>query len=494
MSPLLKAVPVLASLVALRRRGLQLVIVDFQFVTVSSHQSRVKAALSEAWVPMTAPFDDDATTASIDSAHDDDIDISKAPIVVSWTGDEGQVHSLSHSPLNHDHVTFDVHFDAESQTAFFKIAANLALKGKRHKSNIFLFIYPERIQSLDIVEQDDESVSASKTLGTSIYSLQFLLVEPPALVVPKDDCVPKGDAARITLESMQALAGKTSFRLDLPSRTLALDRLTALCGKASSSGFLKTMLGPSNTAKLYGGKGGMVIGNDDAGTTGVRSGGEPSGSAAKANPSTSSHKYPRDSKDPAQSEAAVVESPPSYDELGHSPPSYPPSNKRRRIDSSFDDASQPKMNIEDICRQGFNEIGRHLARIEKQIGNLGSRIDQIEQRMCSSERLSGKHPQQCSSEQSEHGLDGLDQRVGCVEERVTGLEVKLEAGLSELAQSVDTQIAEARYDFDTTTLIRIEDEMSVAQTQLEEFVRDEVRNVAEEIDDTVREKLRDALS
>lgn len=50
MMPLLKAIPVLARPVALRRRGLQLVIVDFQFVNVSPRQSRVKAALSEAWV------------------------------------------------------------------------------------------------------------------------------------------------------------------------------------------------------------------------------------------------------------------------------------------------------------------------------------------------------------------------------------------------------------------------------------------------------------
>lgn len=44
---LLMVVPVLACLVALRRRGLQLVIIDFHFVAVSPRQSRVKAALSK---------------------------------------------------------------------------------------------------------------------------------------------------------------------------------------------------------------------------------------------------------------------------------------------------------------------------------------------------------------------------------------------------------------------------------------------------------------
>ncbi|KAG6358712.1 hypothetical protein INS49_012231 [Diaporthe citri] len=442
---------------------------------------------------MTTPFDDDATTASIESAHDDDIDISKAPIVVSWTGGDDQAQSLSHSSLTHDHVTFDVHFDAESHTAFFKITANLAFKGKRSRSNIFLFIHPERIRSLDFVEQDDESASTSKILGTSTYSLHFVLIEPPALVVPKDDYVPKGETARNTLQALQALSRVTRFRLDLPSNVLAKQRLLALCEKASSGESLKTLPGAANLAKLYGGKGGQVIQSGQPVTTEVRSGGEPSGSAERASQSAPPHGFPRQ-KDPAPSRPAAAEFPPSYDDLGHSPPVYPPpSNKRRRLDSP-EDTSQSGLKIEEICRQGFSEIGRRLDHIEKQLGTLGSRLDRVEQRMSSVEGSSGQQSHQRSSEHSDQGGDGLDQRVGCVEERVTSLEGKLESGLSELAENVDTQVTELRYDFDTTTLIRIEDEMGVAQTQLEEFVRDELRNVAEEIDDTIREKLRDALS
>lgn len=56
MTPLLMVVPVLASLVALRRQGLQLVIIDFRFVTVSPRQSRVKAALSKPGWAGSCPF------------------------------------------------------------------------------------------------------------------------------------------------------------------------------------------------------------------------------------------------------------------------------------------------------------------------------------------------------------------------------------------------------------------------------------------------------
>lgn len=441
---------------------------------------------------MTTPFDDDATTASIDSTHHDDIDVSKAPIVVSWTDDEDQPQSLSHSPLTHDHVTFDIHFDSESHTAFFKITANLALKGKRTRSNIFLFIPPERIQSLDLVEQDDKSASSSNFLGTSTYSLQFVLVEPPALVIPKDDYIPKGETARTTLDALQAIARVTRLRVDLPSHALAEQRLLALCEKASSSGALKTMSGVANLAKLYGGKGGQVLESRQSEPAPVRSAGESSASAEKTLSSAAPHQHPR-GKEVAPSEAPA-ECPPSYDDLGHSPPSYPPSSKRRRLDSGSHATSQAGLKIEEICRQGFSEIGRRLDHIEKQLGTLGSRLDRVEQRMSSMENSSGTQPQQRSSEQSDQGVEGLHQRVGCIEERVSGLEGKLDTGLSELAQNLNEQLTEVRYDFDTTTLIRIEDEMGVAQTQLEEFVRDELRNVAEEVDDTIREKLRDALS
>jgi hypothetical protein len=439
---------------------------------------------------MTTSFDDDATTASIESAHDDDIQVSKAPIVVFWTGDGDRAHSLSHSPLTHDHVTFDVQLDTQSHTAFFKIIANLALKGRRSRSNIFLFIPPERIQSLDLVEQDEKSESAARVLGTSTLSLQFILVEPPALVVPKDDYIPKGETARATLEALQALSRATRLRVDLPSNVLAKERLIALCDKASTSGALKTMTAVANLAKLYGGKGGQIIATSQPQTAKVCSDGERSGSAEKGMLSASAHQSSRE-KGLAPSGVGAVDSPPSYPDLGHSPPSYPPLNKkRRRLDSESEGSSQTGLKIEEICRQGFNEIGRRLDQIEKQLGTLGSRLDRVEKRMSSMESPLARQSQQCSSERGDQGEGGLHERVGCIEERVTGLEAKLDKGLND----IDDQLTEVRYDFDTTTLLRIEEEMGVAQSQLEEFIRDEVRIVAEDIDETIREKLRDALS
>ncbi|KUI74302.1 hypothetical protein VM1G_09973 [Cytospora mali] len=447
---------------------------------------------------MTTPLDDDATTASLDSAEHDVIDVSMAPAVVVWTGDDDQPRFLSHSPLNHNHVTLDIQLDSESHTAFFKITANVAFKGKRNKSNIFLFVYPERIQSLAVVDEEDDSVSAPDRLGTGTYSLRFTLATPCALVVPKDGFVPKDSVARSTLESLQALAAKTSFQVNIPCDTLPKDRLAALCIEASSRGCLKTMPGTDNLAKLYGGKGAMMIEYDAAGNSEVLPTEERVETTARVAPRGSSGKGRGDIQDPKAHPSETVDSPPSYDELGlgNSPPTRPPVKKRRRLDSeaTAGDASQSRARLEEICRQGFGNIGRRLDRIEQRLDDMGSRLDRVEQRISMGISQEDVVGEQRSSEQDKQQRDELGQRIDCVEERMASVEEKLETGLSELTDAIDYQIADAKHDLEHTVLVCVEDEMGMAQSQFEDFVRDEVRNVGEDIEETVKEKLINALS
>lgn len=448
---------------------------------------------------MAAPSDDDdATTASLDSTEYDVIDISKAPVVVTWAGEDGQPRFLSHSPLDHNHVTLDIHSNSESHTAFFKITTNIAFKGKRNKSNTFLFIFPERIQSLAIVDQDDDSVPAPHRLGTSTYSLRFTLSTPCALVVPKDELVPKDNAARSTLDSLQALAGKTSFQVNFPCEVLAKARLVALCDEASLSGHLTTMPGIENLAKLYGGNGGRVIEYEQAEASEVLPTEEMVDTQSWA-PSQGSHDEGRaDGQKSMALPPESAESPPSYDELGlgHSPPSRPPVKKRRRLDSEATDhdASSSKTLLEEICRQGFGEIGRRLDRIEQRLDKMGSRLDRIEQRICIGTGQEDLPGEKDSSELENRQRDELGQRIDCVEERVACVEEKLETGLSELADNIENQMADVKDNLEHSVLVYVEDEMGIAQSQFEDFVKSEVRNVGEDIEESVKEKLRDALS
>lgn len=403
---------------------------------------------------MSSPSSDNASTASIEPSQFLAIHVSKVPAVVTWSDDHGQVHSLSHDHSGNDHVGLDIQCDAQNETALFKIIANVAYKGKRNRSNVYLHIHPERIRNLSIISSNE---TAPARLGTSVYTLEFDLSTFASLVVPKGDWTPKNETAQSTLASLEALSTQSSFCVAFPSRSLAMDRLAVLCEKASSSGCLKTMVDAANITKLYGGAGGKIL--------------ERPHSQAIAQSGIG--------------QDVATESPPAYGDLGDFPPPHPSQvAKRRRLnsDASAGYASDEKSSLEDICRRGFAEMGRRFDRIEKSLSDLTDRLDQVEQLVRESRPSSDTHP------------SVLDERIDGVAERVTDVEKKLQAGLSDLAQDVENQMHDVRHEFNDTISIRVDDEVGVAQSQLEDFVKDELRNAAFEVEEVIREKLRDALT
>lgn len=453
---------------------------------------------------MTSHDDGDATTASADSLPNDSIDIAKSPTVIHWLDGNGQHQSLSHSPRTHDHVTLDIKFDAESCTALFKATINISLKGKRNKSNVFLFIQPEHIQNLAIVNNgEDASVLATDKLGTTIYVLEFALSTPAILVVPGDGCVPKNETTRSTLLLLQDLAGRSRFNVALPTRLLSKDRLAAICEEISSpQGRIKTMPGFANMSKLYGGKGGRVMRPGDKLESDYKTMAEttPRDPEAAAHVSDTIHLEKEDLKNPGsertrQDQGEGVESPPSYDELNgdRSLPGYSrPNNKRRRLGSDVGQAaSKESLRLEEICRRGFSDIGDRLDRIEQSLGTLGSRLSRAEERMFAIESQLG---QSSSSEQKDRQPSDLASRIDVVEGRVDEVEQRLDVGLSELATDIENQIYDVRHEFDNMISVRVGDEMGVAQSELEDFVKDEMHGFTEDIEQAVRERLRDALA
>lgn len=435
---------------------------------------------------MTSSFDADASTASPESSqHDDNIDISKAPAVVSWTDSENELQFLSHDASKHDHVTFDLHFDAGCNTALLKVTASVAYKGKRNKSNVFLLLHPERIVKLVVV--DDDATAPAK-LGASVYTLHFTLSTLPSLIVPKGDWVPKNDVAKSTLESMQAVARRTNFCIAIPSRTLDRVRLVALCEKASVKDCLKSPSNATDIARLYGGKGGMTVeyGQDEAGHANAEGGLPCASLVAQAADGEHGNTKCVNDQQPAH------DSPPSYDELGDSPPAHPSNaKKRRRLDSDVAAGStaHEKMSLEDICKRGFLEMSRRFDRIERALDDLTSRLDRVE-RLAVASRLDGAS----SSGQENQQPEQLGARIDQVEERVAEVEQRLDDGLTELARDVESQICDVNQEFNDTITIRVEDEMFAAQNQLEDFVKDEIRNAAFDVEEIVREKMRDALA
>lgn len=435
-------------------------------------------------VSMPLPIDDDATTVSYDSIHDDDdIHLAKTPAAVFWRTDKTQPFQfISHEPKTTDHVFLDIRLEAEVNTAFIKITANIAFRNKRHKSNCFLFIYPENIDTLAHVDNDDDiSALAAERLGTRVTLLRFTMTTPPSLVVPKDcSWVPKNAAARSTLESLQTVSQQTSIGVAFPSTAVNKDRLAVLCQKVSSRGCLKTTPNLANLTKLYGGQGGIVAGEE------VLSAAGPSTTSANA-------------IDELAADGNVEVSPPSYAELhGSSATQPPPGKKRRRLsdDNGNDVAvcpSHEKASLEDICRHGFMEIGRRFDRIEQTLANLSVRLERVEKLV--HERQSAAEVSTKSGSSGDQWRESdLGERIDRVDERVTDVEIKLTAGLENAARDLDNAIYDVQHEFSDTIEVRVGDEMAVAQGELEDFVKDEVRNVAAEVEELVKEKMRDALS
>lgn len=224
------------------------------------------------------------------------IDLSGVAAVVSWAGIQGgspTTQSLSHSV--HDHLTLQIHRDASATTAFFQLKANVSLKARRDRTNVYLSIHPERIRTVTLSEGDASNDTAANRLSASTYCLHFVLSRSPALVVPQGDLTPKHKNSRVVLDSLQTLSKQTSFSVHLPASALTKARLMLLC-ESVSSGSLRSTPRFTDTASLYGGKGGRVIEHVSE---------------------------PALALDAAPIITAVAESPPSYDELAMDSPPRP---------------------------------------------------------------------------------------------------------------------------------------------------------------------------
>lgn len=214
------------------------------------------------------------------------VDIS-TPAVVAWATSD---------------TTLEVTFDArrlDSTDAFFKLRRTVTLKtAPSTKTPLFVFIPPEQIDRLELVEcataepsgassHDDE---ARKKLGSDLVCLRFSLRKPVALIGPEDlDLTPKNKASGVILDSLRSLAHHDGLTVYFARNVASQARLKSLC-EAASNGSLRSILRQADLTSLYRGKGGHVIITETDAPV-----------AASNQP----------------------DSPPSYDELGPGPPPAP---------------------------------------------------------------------------------------------------------------------------------------------------------------------------
>lgn len=225
------------------------------------------------------------------------IQITGARVVVEWSKANGETCVLSAKDASSTEaglVTLDCHCRPLLQSASFRLRAPVLLKGLGRKiTPLFMFIAPERIESLTFDEA--RTINASDTVRAvmgecDIVTLCFKLRQTSDLVVPTHGPpVPKKKVFWDLFDSLKDLSQQTEFlmhlrRDDVPSK----DEMVTFC-KAVSGGKLITSAAHADIARLYDGKGGKLLQEEDL----------------------------------AVPASAPLDTPPSYDELGPPPPAPP---------------------------------------------------------------------------------------------------------------------------------------------------------------------------
>lgn len=231
--------------------------------------------------------DEAGSSASAAGSSISNIDIS-TPAVVVWNSSDTLLE-----------VTFDARRLDLTNDAFFKLRRTVTLKAAAStKTPFFIFIHPERIQLLEVVELAaatpevaSRGEEARRKLGSDAVCLRLVLTRSADLVGPKGlDLTPKNKASGEVLDSLRCLARQDNFAIYFPRSVISQARLTALC-EAANNGILKSIARQAELTSLYRGKGGQVVVEAETAVAG--------------------------------SGSTEPDSPPSYDELGPGPPPAP---------------------------------------------------------------------------------------------------------------------------------------------------------------------------
>ncbi|KAF3762586.1 hypothetical protein M406DRAFT_352836 [Cryphonectria parasitica EP155] len=401
----------------------------------------------------------DMAALATTSVSQDNLDITGAQVILGWRKPDGlmcYLPSTDASSTETGHVTLDCHFRPLSNTASLRLRAPILLKGLGRKvTPLFLFVAPERIQSLvyEHVEENSGPEVLHAALGNGgIASLQLRLKHPADLVVPPlEPLVPKKKAYWDVLDSLKMLAQETEFVIYVKQdRMPSTDRLSPFC-QAVAAGSLTTSTVHADVSRLYDGKGGKLLESE---------------SLAVPAPGT-------------------IHSPPSYDELTAPPPaltiekepSQPShqeapasgSKKRRRTSSSAEEAAtrenarcEPNVDtvyVEAICRKLLGEMN---AKWREESDQLRSELRQMETRM----------------------KDWVDERLSA---HATELRDEMQRTNVQQQNQVHDEVHEARLE-----LQEARDEAQATAERLEE-VMVEVKAVGDEVSDVVDGRLDERL-
>lgn len=376
----------------------------------------------------------------------------------------------------------DVRYSSDSRTALFKLNTRVLLKAQHHGSkntaNLFIMIKAEYVNALNFHTHDEHVPNAVRNLlSPDAVCLDFALSSPPIVVGPRypDPLVPKNEQATHILSSLRTLAQQTNVAVFLSHRALSRPSLETLCAAASNHA-LAHMDQHARISTLYSGKGGRIL-----------------------YPLVKARSKPEHSAD-AGPRSPIVESPPSYDELGPGPPAVVkeahtgydrPSHsqkKRRRPRSSsgsIDVEAGRFAQHPATSTTGGNGDKDTSTRLDSEEGNREV-PGMAEEVQCQLEGLESR-----LANRLEHFLTDLlerhkDKVVDVVEQRLKEHRESVEKRLEEHDEEIQRSLGQARAEIE----VDVEDQLLDRKCELDQMAKDE----REGLEENLREQLEVGLA
>lgn len=363
----------------------------------------------------------------------------------------------------------DIRFDSTQNAALFRIRVSVGVKGLRNKVNLYLFIYPDTILSLESAAGSDDvpepvrSVFAKKPFGTTgdIVALRFVLERPASLVGPENvELAPTTRAFGCALDSLRSLATATELTLFVASEDLSRAAVNALCAQAGRDGGLRLLAGKDSSLEmLYGGNSGKVIEVNVAD-------GQP-------------------------------ESPPSYDEIALTPP--PPPQKRKRTEQRSPSSVEKQPSTSK--RRGLqaspsSDDAAWKASVMEQMAELGKRVSALEEGFLAIADVTSPAAHSTAGEHCEH-CTNLADRLTNVGQIVEATQVRLEEAEARFEcnngvvyhDELDERVEDVVSEINHIVEVSIDEGLLDAKDELREFISEQVKDV----DETIRDDIRTAI-
>ncbi|KAK7702615.1 hypothetical protein SLS64_009578 [Diaporthe eres] len=445
--------------------------------------------------PPPPPSSPPSNSCSPQACHidlDPDIVLLAAPALVSWPRFDGTIQYVGKKLNGVDQspvpcwLKCDIRYSSASRTALFKLNIGVLLKSQHHSSkntaNLFVMIKAEHVNALKFHTHDEHVPSAVRNLlSPDAVCLDFTLSSPPTVIAPRhpDPLVPKNEQAEHVLSSLQSLAQQTNVAVFLSHRALSRPALETLCA-ATSNHALGHMDQHGSISSLYGGKGGRIL------------------YPFVTIPNEPEHKFDTGLPPP------LVESPPSYDELGPGPPLLVEEADAGSVHPSQSPKKRPRPRSISGSTSGSTSVKTKRSMQHPAVATGGDDGKDMSTGLSPKEGgyktvpgMAGKVQYQLEgmerrlANRLEHFLASLLERhkeeiVGIVEQRLEEHRESVEKRLEEHDEEIHRNLDQARAEIE----VDMEEQLLDRKCELDQMVKDEREGLEEDL----RERLEGGLA